>query len=57
VREACKFILIDGACKERRMSRPQSAFLIISFSTRAEGSHFIAEWRITVFVSDCVGLI
>ena len=39
------------------MSRPQFAFLIEKLSTRAEGVHFIAKWRITVFSSNCFGLI
>ena len=39
------------------MSRPQFAFLIEKLSTRAEGVHFIAKWRITVFFTNRVGLI
>ena len=32
------------------------AFLIEKLSTRADGVHFIAQLRITIFFSNCVGL-
>ena len=39
------------------MSRPYFAFLIEKLSTRAEVVHFIAKWRMTVFLLNCFGLI
>ena len=42
---------IEGG-EQLPMSRPLFAFLIEKLSTRAEGGHFIAKWRITVYISN-----
>jgi len=39
------------------MSKPEFAFLISKKSTRADVDHLLATWRVTVFFSNCVGLL
>ena len=52
-----KIIDIQSLLEMGLMSRPQFAFLIEKLSTRAEGVHYIAKWRITVFFTNRFGLI
>jgi len=55
--ESTNTYLVKANSQGGLMSRPEFAFLIEKLSTRAEGGHFIANGRITVFFSTCFGLI